>query len=337
LTSLKASDVREGHRHVPEVAMTLILTLTPNPAIDISTSVDRVRPGPKLRCTQSSRDPGGGGVNVARVVSRLGAQAVAAFPCGGWTGRELEQLVRREGVEALVTPIGDETREDFTVFDETTHGEFRFALPGPRMRDHEWMACLKAVAGFERKLDFICASGSLPPGAPTDFYARVAEIAELKGVPFALDTSGPALKSALRERMRLCKPNLSELRELVGLALEDEASLLMACRTLVATGRTEAVALTLGAEGALLVTAHEAWRAHPIGIEPVSTVGAGDSFLGAMVWALAARLPLEEAFRYGCAAGAAALMAHGTELSSAVELRRLLPQVRIEPTTPAAV
>jgi 6-phosphofructokinase 2 len=315
--------------------MTVILTLTPNPAIDISTSVDRVRAGPKLRCSAASRDPGGGGVNVARVVSRLGAQAVAAFPSGGWTGRELEQLVGREGVEALVTPIGGETREDFTVFDETAREELRFVLPGPRLRDHEWMDCLKAIAGFDRRLDFICASGSLPPGAPTDFYARIAEIAEMKGVPFALDTSGPALKSAMRERVRLCKPNLSELRELVGLALEDEASLLMACQTLVATGRTEAVALTLGAEGALLVTAHEAWRARSVGIEPISTVGAGDSFLGAMVWALASRLSLEDAFRYGCAAGAAALLVHGTELCSATEVRRLLPQVRIEPIRPA--
>jgi 6-phosphofructokinase 2 len=317
--------------------MTVILTLTPNPAIDISTSVDRVRPGPKLRCASSSRDPGGGGVNVARVVSRLGGQAVAAFPCGGWTGHELEQLVGREGVESLVTPIRGETRQDFTVFDETTHEEFRFVLPGPRVRDPEWMACLKSIAAFDRKLDFICASGSLPPGAPADFYARVAEIAELKGVPFALDTSGPALKAALSEHVHLCKPNLSELRELVGLALEDETSLVEAGRTLVAAGRTEVVALTMGSEGALLVTAKEAWRARPIGIEPVSTVGAGDSFLGAMVWALASRLSLEDAFRHGCAAGAAALLAHGTELCRAADVRRLLPQVRIEPIRPTAL
>jgi 6-phosphofructokinase 2 len=336
LTSLKDDWAASVEIERPEAAMTVILTLTPNPAIDISTSVDRVRPGPKLRCTPSSRDPGGGGINVARVVGRMGGHAIAAFPCGGSPGRELEQLVSREGVESLVVPIGGQTREDFTVFDETAREEFRFVLPGPRLRDPEWMACLKAIAGFERKLDFICASGSLPPGAPTDFYARVAEIADLKGVPFALDSSGPALKSALSERVHLCKPNLSELRELVGLALEDEASLVEACRTLVSMGRTEVVALTLGAGGALLVTAREAWRAHPIGIEPVSTVGAGDSFLGAMVWALASRLSLEDAFRHGCAAGAAALLVHGTELCRAADLKRLLPQVRIEPIKPQA-
>jgi 6-phosphofructokinase 2 len=315
-----------------EVIMPAILTITPNPAVDISTSVERVEPGRKLRCTAASRDPGGGGINVSRVASRLGAEALAVYPAGGGAGDELQALVRREGVESVVVPIRDNTREDFTVLDETTREELRFVLPGPRLHDPEWMACLKAIAAVERKLDFICASGSLPPGAPEDFYARVAEIAALRGTPFALDTSGPALKVALREHIRLLKPNLAELRELVGGALDDERSLVAACRAVIAGGRTETVALTLGAEGALLVTAKEAWRSPPLPITPVSTVGAGDSFMGAMIWALASHKPLGEAFSYGCAGGAAALLAHGTELSRAGDIRRLLAQVTVEPS-----
>jgi len=311
--------------------MTLILTLTPNPAIDVSTSVERVEPVRKLRCSAGSRDPGGGGINVARVVHRLGAMATAIYPSGGFAGQELEQLVRREGVESIVVPVGGKTREDFTVLDETTREEYRFVLPGPHLSDREWMACLKALAGIEHKPDFICASGSLPPGAPTDFYARVAEIAEIHGARFVLDTSGPALKAALRERIHLIKPNLAELRELVGGALDEERELIEACRGLIAAGRTEMVALTLSADGALLVTAGEAWRAHPLAVSPVSTVGAGDSFLGAMVWALASKLSVEEAFRYGAAAGAAALLVHGTELCHAADVRRLLTDVVVEP------
>lgn len=310
--------------------MALILTLTPNPAIDVSASVERLEPGRKLRCGPGSRDPGGGGINVARVAHRLGAESLAVFPSGGYVGQLLQALVRAEGVETIVAPVQGETRENFAVLDETTCEEYRFVLPGPHLSGAEWMRCLKALAAIDRKPDFVCASGSLPPGAPADFYARVAEIVESWGVRLALDTSGPALKAALRERIHLIKPNVAELRELVGAVLDDEPSLIEACRRLIAGGRTEIVAVTLGAEGALLVTAGDAWRAEPLAIHPVSTVGAGDSFLGAMVWALASHLPLEDAFRHGAAAGAAALLAHGTELCRPGDVRRLLADVTIQ-------
>lgn len=313
--------------------MALILTLTPNPAIDVSTSVDHVEPVRKLRCRAGGRDPGGGGINVARVAGRLGAEAVAIYPSGGFSGRQLEELVAREGVESVVVPVQGETREDFTVLDEATREEFRFVLPGPHLADAEWMACLKALSAFDRKPAFLCASGSLPPGAPDDFYARAAQIAEMHGVKFALDTSGPALKAALGERLHLIKPNLAELRGLTGEPLEDEAARIAACRGLMARHRIEAIALTLSAEGALLVTAEAAWRARPLDIRPVSTVGAGDSFLGALIWALADKLGFEAAFRHAAAAGAAALQAHGTELCRAADVRRLLPDVIVEPVS----
>lgn len=316
--------------------MPLIVTVTPNPAVDVSTSVARVEPVRKLRCGASSRDPGGGGVNLARVVSRLGANALALYTSGGLAGQELQALVAREGVESVVVPVRGETREDFTVFDETTREDYRFVLPGPRLAEREWMACLKALASIERKADYICASGSLPPGAPVDFYVRVAEIAEMHGARFVLDTSGPALKAALREHVHLVKPNLRELRELVGGALDEERSLIAACRELIAGGRTEAVALTLGADGALLVTHEAAWRARPLPLRAVSTVGAGDSFLGGMVWAMASGLGLAEAFRHGVAAGGAAVLVHGAELCRRDDVRRLLPEVVIEPAGTAA-
>lgn len=313
--------------------MTLILTLTPNPAIDVATSTAHVEPGRKLRCSPGVRDPGGGGINVARVAGGLGASAVAVYPAGGSAGQQFERLVAHEKLESVVVPVRGDTREDFTVLDETTLQEFRFVLPGPRLNEQEWMACLKALAAFERKPDFLCASGSLPPGAPPDFYARVAEVADLRGVKFALDASGRPLASALRELIHLLKPNLAELRELVGHDLDDEASRLDACREVIAAGRVQAVALTMGGEGALLVTAGEAWRAAPLQVRPASTVGAGDSFLGAMVWALAEKKSLPEAFRYGCAAGAAALLAPGTGLCSAYDVRRLVNEVVIESIT----
>ena len=311
-------------------AMPKIVTVTMNPAIDVSTAVERIEPVRKLRCVGDDRDPGGGGVNVARVVARLGGDALALYPAGGPLGQLLQDLVRRDGVKSQVVPIEGHTREDITVLEQASGQQFRFVLPGPRLRDPEWMACLETLARLPQRPQIVCASGSLPPGAPADFYARVADIAAGFGARFVLDAAGAALKAGLSGHVHLVKPNLQEMAELSGSALDDDASLVRACRALIGARRVEAVALTLGAGGALLVTGDRAWRARSPAVDAVSAVGAGDSFLGAMVWAWNAGKPLEEAFRYGAAAGAAAVLAPGTELCGARDVQRLAPQVEIE-------
>jgi 6-phosphofructokinase 2 len=313
--------------------MARIVTLTMNPAVDVSTSVDRVEPVRKLRCGAGRRDPGGGGINVGRVANRLGAEVTAVYPAGGFVGRLLERLVEAEGVKSVAVPVQAETREDFTVLDEATGQQYRFVLPGPHLGGVEWMECLKALAAHVAPgggTDFVCVSGSLPPGVPDEFYARAAEIVGSWGVRLALDTSGPSFRAALEEKIYLVKPNLRELQELTGAPLNDEDAQVAACRGLIERHGVEVVALTLGADGALLITRERAWRAQPLAIQPVSTVGAGDSFLGAMVWALASGKSLEDAFRFAVAGGSAALLAHGTELCRPEDVRRLLGQVTIE-------
>jgi 6-phosphofructokinase 2 len=310
--------------------MSGVVTLTLNPAIDLSTATDRVEPVRKLRCAPGRRDPGGGGINVARVVSRLGGEVKAIYPVGGEIGRALERLVEGEGVASLAVPIAGETREDVTVFDESRGEQFRFVLPGPRLEPAEWGACLEALRGLGPGPAYVCASGSLPPGAPEDLYGQVARVVAGWGARLLLDTSGAALDAALGAPIHLIKPNLRELRELTGAVLDDQPSMLAACRRLIAEGHVEWVALSLGADGALLVGAEAAWRAPALAIEPISTVGAGDSFLGGLVWSLAGGAPMDEAFRWAVAAGSAALLAHGTELSRAEDVRRLLAEVQVE-------
>jgi 6-phosphofructokinase 2 len=291
-----------------------IVTLTMNPAIDVSMSTAKIEPVRKLRCDGGRRDPGGGGINVARVASRLGAQTMAVYPIGGFVGQLLKGLLDEEGLTSIPIPVHGQTREDFTVEEDATAQQYRFVLPGQPLYENEWTACLEAVSAISPRPDFVCASGSLPPGVPEDFYARLADVVAGWGAKFVLDTSGAALKAALTSHVYLIKPSLGELRELSGAPLADQNSRVEACRGLINRGAVEVVALSLGADGALLVTANEAWRAAPLAIDPVSTVGAGDSFLGAMVWALASRLSLVEAFRYGVAGGSAALLEPGTTL-----------------------
>jgi 6-phosphofructokinase 2 len=306
-----------------------IVTLTINPAVDIFVNVGRVEPTRKMRCSPPKRDPGGGGINVARVAQRLGGDVTAIYPIGGQIGKLLQRLVELEGIASLVTPSHVETRENFTAFEETTGEQYRFVLPGSRLHRAEWEAVLDRLATLASKPKFVVASGSVPPGAPDDFFARVAMHAKALGAKTVIDTSGPALNEALTEGVTLVKPNLVELSEYVGTPLDSDEKQVAACRKLTLSGRAEIVALTLGENGALLVTADHAWRAAPLQIEAVSTVGAGDSFLGGMVAALADSKPLDEAFRVAVAAASAAVLTPGTGLCQPHDVKRLLPEVKI--------
>jgi 6-phosphofructokinase 2 len=309
--------------------MTAIVTFTPNPAIDISTSVDRIEPIRKLRCAPQQRDPGGGGINVARVVQRLGGDVAAVYPVGGVTGQLLRRLVEREQVTSLTTAIDAETREDFAVTERATGQQYRFVLPGPSLAEADWRASLDLIAGMTPPPRFIVASGSLPPGVPDDFYARVGHVAKTLGAKFILDTSGPPLAAAVEAGVHLIKPNLRELGDLVGAEHVDQAAWEAASGRLVASGKVEVVALSLGHRGAALVTRDRILRAQPIPITPASAVGAGDSFLGAMVWSLAAGNDLEQSLRYAVAAGASALLNPGTALCRTDDVARLAAKVVI--------
>jgi 6-phosphofructokinase 2 len=313
-----------------------IVTLTMNPALDVSTSVERIEPVRKLRCRPERRDPGGGGINVARVAHRLGAETAAVFPAGGAVGEALRRLLEAEGVASHVVQIAGETRESFTALDETSGDEFRFVLPGPTLTAEECGACLETLSGLSARPRYLCASGSLPAGTPQDVYVEVAKAAARLGAPLVLDASGPALRAGLDAGVFMIKPNLGELRELTGEALADEKARLSACRRLIATQGLEIVALTLSEEGAMLVTAERAWRAPAIDVPLASSVGAGDSFTGALLWALAGGEPLDTAFAYGVAAGAAALIAPGGELAGRDDVMRLLAMVELQEIHEAA-
>ncbi|HML13486.1 MAG TPA: 1-phosphofructokinase family hexose kinase [Xanthobacteraceae bacterium] len=311
--------------------MARILTLTPNPAIDLSTSAERVVPIRKLRCSAARHDPGGGGINVARVIVRLGGEATALYPSGGAVGCLLQRLVAREGVASITVPVADETRLDFTALDRTSRQQYRFVLPGPALEEVDWRRCLDALRMVSPPPEFVVGGGSLPPGVPEDFFAQAARIARAAGARMVLDTSGPALRAGLEAGVYLAKPNLGELRGLTGASLLREADWINAARKLVKTGQAEAVALTLGDQGALLVTRTAAFRALPPAVELVSAVGAGDCFLGAMLWSLAAGHGLVEALRYGVAAGSAAVINPGTELCHAADVHRLYDEVTVQP------
>ena len=310
--------------------MTDIVTITPNPAVDLSISVEKIIPTLKLRGTSQQRDPGGGGINVARVIKRLGGEACAIYPVGGVVGVLLRALLDREGVASRTFAIADETREDFFVSEASTGEQYRFILPGPRLNGGEWQECLNLISTIEPFPRFVVASGSLPVGVPDDFYARIARIAKQRGAKMALDTSGPALVAAVEAGVDLIKPNLREMRELSGIESSDAREWEEAAKSIVRNKRVSVIALTMGHLGAALVTRDRILRAKPLAITPRSAVGAGDSFLAALIWYLASGADLTNCFRQAVAAGAAALLNPGTELCRPDDVKRLAAEVDIE-------
>jgi 6-phosphofructokinase 2 len=305
--------------------MGAILTITLNPAIDVATSVDQLLPSIKLRCAPERRDAGGGGINVARVAHRFGASALAAHTSAGIVGQLLERLLLEEGVPNLALPVSGETREDITVFERATAREYRFILPGPTLSGEDWERCLARLRAF--RADLVVMSGSLPPGAPENAYAAIARTFKASGARVIVDASGKTLRAAIEEGVFMIKPNLEELRALADAPLPDEQSWVEASRKLLAARSAEIVVLSLGDKGALLATKEETWRAEPAPVDVVSSIGAGDSLVGGMAWALDAGLPVSECFRYGVAAGSAALLAPGTQLCKREDVERLLPSV----------
>lgn len=303
--------------------MPAIATLTLNPALDVSTGTDRVRPTHKLRCTPPRMEPGGGGINVARVLHTLGAETIAVFPSGGPAGATIETLLRAEGVPIVAVPIAGATRESFTVDEGETGAQYRFVLPGPTLESGECDAVMAALRTLAVAPAVIVASGSVPPGVPGAIFHALAALARETGARLVIDTSGAALAACEGARAFLIKPSLRELEELVGHPLPDAAAEEAAARTMIARGFAEIVVVSLAERGAVLVSADRTLRMPAIEVPAGSAVGAGDSMTAALALAFAEGRSPEDALRYGIAAGAAALLTPGTELVRRSDVERL--------------
>jgi len=305
-----------------------ILTLTMNPAVDLSAAVEQVIEGDKLRCHDPRQEPGGGGINVSRATARLGGTSRTLYTSGGPYGELLRELLDGEGLEHRAFPIRGLTRQNIMIMERGTSRQYRFNLPGPALSGEEWQGVLEELYGLLGQDDFLVASGSLPPGVPEDFYARLAAIAGKRKARLVVDTSGKWLRRAVTEGVYLVKPNLRELRDISGREIEHEDEQKAAARAIVEGGKTDVVVLSLGASGALLVTRGTEVRYRSPSVRIRSRVGAGDSMLAGIVLRLAAGEPIEEAVRFGVAAGAAAVMTPGTELCRREDAERLYRDMR---------
>lgn len=306
--------------------MIAILTVTLNPALDLATSAETVRPGPKLRCEDPRADPGGGGINVSRVIRRLGGEAPAFVALGGATGARLASLLHRERIPCIPFEGPGETRESLSVTDRATGGQYRFVMPGPRWTRTRGEDATRAIVAAAGPGALVVLSGSLPPGLSHDLPAALAARLARRGGRLVLDTSGATLSRAAAPPLPVfvIRMDEHEAETLAGGRLTTRGDTADFAEALVRRGAAEVVVVARGADGSVMATREGRWFAKAAEVPVKSRVGAGDSFLAAFTLALARGKIMPRALQEGMAAASAAVMTEATELARASDVRRLI-------------
>jgi len=303
-----------------------ITTLTINPSLDKSTHFSDLIPEQKMRCEKPRYDAGGGGVNVSKSISILGGSSLCVFTSGGSSGEMLEEIVRNEGIESITIKTKSWTRENFIAFETKTKAQYRFGFPGNEFLKDEKDEIIATIK--ELKSNYLVISGSLNEGLPTNFYQKITKIAKESGTKVIVDTSGEALQKVLEAGVYLVKPNIGELANLLGVKRLELPEVEKAAKTLIEKGSAEIVVVSLGGEGAILVSKNQTEFVKAPKVEKKSTVGAGDSMVGGMVWALSQNKSLKEVIQIGVCCGTAATMNEGTQLFKVADVQKLLKEMQ---------
>lgn len=307
----------------------MIATVTLNPSLDKTVTVDELIIDETNRWTSLRRDPGGKGINVSRVVHELGGETIAYSFIGGIDGEIFRHLIRQQGVPFDLTQIGEDIRSNFIITDLKTRRQTRIDAPGPHISMDELKNLMGKVANIKPKPDFLVIAGSVPPGIADDIYRRLIEATKNNGIKTVFDSDEKWLKEGIKAKPNVIKPNVHEAEELLETELTNEEAIVQAAKTL-ASQDIEVVAISRGRDGLIVATGENVLKAVPPQVEIRSTVGAGDSTVAGLVLKLSQGYGIEEACRWAAAAGTAATLTPGTELCRREDVENLLPQVKIE-------
>jgi len=300
-----------------------ILTITFNPTVDAASETERVQPTRKIRTFDESFHPGGGGINVARVIHRLGGDVTALYARGGVMGAVLDHLLQKRGVPHQTIEISGNTRINNVIHEASTGLEYRFVAEGPIFNDDDWHQVIRAAE--QAAWDWLVVSGSLPRGIPVEIYDSFLDMAKKRGGKIAIDTSGAALNYVMqRGGLNLVKPSQGEFEAYAGTHFSSLAELAQKAQSLAQQGVSEIIAVTLGHQGAVIASADVALYLPSPPVKVLSASGAGDSFIAGMIYSLSQGQNLEQAFRLGVACGSAAVMEKGTRLCQSANIKQLL-------------
>lgn len=304
----------------------MIYTVTLNPAVDRELIVPMMAYDSVVRATRCRVDQGGKGFNVSRMLRALGTESIALGLAGGYTGEMLHTGLEELGIATDFVWVAGETRTNISIFTEIGDHYLKVNEPGPHISAAEQEALIEKVADYAKAGDWWVLAGSLPPGVPADVYGRLIALIQSAGAHVILDTSDEALREGCLARPFLVKPNDKEVQALTGLPVGSVAEIGTAAHALQALG-SQHVVVSLGKEGALLVSKGQTWVATSPTIVEKNPIGAGDSMVGGLVWGMSQQMPLPEALRWGLACGAATASLSGTAVGSRELVESLLPHV----------
>lgn len=309
----------------------MIITVTLNPAVDHTLDLHHLTLGDTNRVQNSRIDPGGKGINVSRVLQELQRESMASGLAPGSLGRFVEHSLLERGILCDFVHTRGQTRTNLTIRDESQHETTLLSYRGPEIDPRHLDTLQTKLRRYISSGDWLVVAGSIPPPIEAEAYEKLIELGRLAHAKTVLDADAEALAAGLRGKPDLVKTNHHEAERLLNVELDDEASLENAAREMRRAGAATAV-ITAGRRGAVAVTEDEVWWAWPPEVDVVSSVGAGDAFLAGMLLQLSDNAGIEEALRWGTAAGAAACLSPGTQLCEREEVLRLLDKVRVEKT-----
>ncbi len=306
----------------------MIYTVTLNPAVDRELTVPQIGFDSVLRASRWQVDLGGKGFNVSRMLQALGAESMALAFAGGKSGEILHDGLRALDIGVDFVWVEGETRTNVSIVTEAHDRYVKVNEPGPTVGPAAQEALLQKLRALARDGDWWVLAGSLPPGVAPPYVAQIVRIVQQGGGRLILDSSGAALQEGCTARPYLVKPNDVELAQLTGRPTENVAQTVAAAQALAPLGLSRAI-VSMGKQGALVVEEGQSWLLAAPRIEERNPIGAGDSLVGGVVYALAQGASLREAARWGVACGAATASLSGTAVGDASLVQRLLPQVQV--------
>lgn len=307
----------------------MIYTLTLNPAVDRELKVSKIEFDSVLRASESRVDFGGKGFNVSRLLKGMGEPSIAIGFVGGSAGRLLQEGLRNLSIETDFVWIPAETRTNISIVPQLHDHYIKVNEKGPLVNAPEQKELLDKIGSLAKRGDWWVLAGSLPPGVDDDFYARIMNLLNKHEARVILDIMGESLRLACTEKPYLVKPNADEVHALTGLSMDMPAEIVMAAVEVRRMG-TQNVVISMGKTGALLQTPKETWLVHSPKIKEKNPIGAGDSMVGGLVWALTQGMTLKESLAWGVASGAATASLGGTEVGSRSLIEKLFSQVHCE-------
>lgn len=305
----------------------LIVTLTFNPAIDRTITVDRLAFEDRAYISSAKETAGGRGINASAVIHSFGGETLAVLPAGGSSGKKFQEYLDRCGFPFEIVPTRNKVRTNLVITD--SHGlTVKLNEHGPRLSRTEVSKIERATRERMEKAEWIMLCGSLPPGVPNDVYARIIEFAESKKVKVLLDTDGEPLRAGLAAKPTVVSPNQDETERLLNAALITRTNSLHAAEQLHKMG-AESVLLSLGARGAVAFHQGKLYEINPPRVDAVCPIGAGDAMSAAFVWSMQKGDTFSEAARWGVAAGTASAKLPGMKFASLEETRVIYESVEV--------